>query len=257
LPRLIQAILIGVFGWGLVSIGATALSEEIPFQPGEELVYRLRWSFISAGTAVLKVLEPEMINGQLAQHFSLTVKSNRVVDAFYKVRSQIDGWTDLAVSHSLLYKKRQTEGRHRRNVVVTFDWDARRAQYIDYYKDKHRSATLMSGAFDPLSAAFYFRTLALQKDINIVYPVSDGKKCVLGRGTVVKREKIKIKGTAYDTWVVVPDLEHVGGVFKKSKNAKIRLWVTTDHRHLPVKMTSKVIVGSFVGELIEIRNASP
>lgn len=256
MPRLIQLILICVFGWGLVSIGSTALSEEIPFQPGEELVYRIRWSFISAGTAVLKVLEPEMINGQSAQHFSLTVKSNRLVEPFYKVRSQIDGWTDFTVSHSLLYKKRQNEGRHRRNVVVTFDWDAGTAQYIDYLKGKHRFATLIPGAFDPLSAAFYFRTLALQKDIIIVYPVSDGKKCVLGRGTVVKREKIKIKGTTYDTWVVVPDLEHVGGVFRKSKSAKIRLWVTADHRRLPVKMTSKVIVGSFVGELIEIRNST-
>jgi len=114
----------------------------------------------------------------------------------------------------------------------------------------------MPGAFDPLSAAFYFRTLALEKDGAIVYPVSDGKKCVLGRGSVVKREKIKINKTTYDTWVVVPDLEHVGGVFRKSKNAKIRLWVTADRRRLPVKMTSKVIVGSFMGELIEVRSTT-
>jgi len=255
MTRLKKLILITAFGLGFMSIGSTVpagqMPFQLPFQPGEELVFRIRWSFIPAGTAVLKVLEPDMINGRPAQHFVLTVKSNRFVDQFYKVRSRIEGWTDMAVSHSLLYKKRQDEGRYRRNVAVTFNWDAHTARYIDYYEGENRSVKLMPGAFDPLSAAYYFRTLKLEKDIEIVYPVSDGKKCVLGRGWVVKREKIKIKGTTYDTWVIIPELKHVGGVFRKTKNAKIRLWVTADHRHLPVRITSKVVVGSFVGELIE------
>jgi hypothetical protein len=241
----------GTFGLGLFFIGSATSAGQIPFQPGEELVYRIRWSFIPAGTAVLKVLDPEIVNGQSTQHFSVTVKSNRFVDSFYKVRSQIDGWTDMAVSHSLLYKKKQNEGRHRRDVVVIFDWDSNQAQYIDYFRGKVRSATLMPGTFDPFSAVYYFRTLTIKKDDEIVYPVSDGKKCVLGRGRAVKREKINIKGITYDTWVVVPEIKHLGGVFKKSKNAKIRFWITADHRRLPVKIASKVVVGSFIAELIK------
>jgi hypothetical protein len=50
--------------------------------------------------------------------------------------------------------------------------------------------------------------------------------------------------------LVEPDLKHVGGVFKKSKNAKLRIWVTADARRIPVKIESEVIVGSFVGELV-------
>lgn len=243
-------LLIAALGLCLGFTGNPALSKELPFQPGEELVFRIKWSFIPAGTAVLKVLKTEILDGKPVQHFSLTVKSNKFVDSFYKVRSQIDGWTDLAVSQSLLYQKKQNEGRHRRNVVVTFDWDAKMVRYFDSIKGKSRSAELISGAFDPLSAAFYFRTLTLQKDSIIVYPVCDGKKCVLGRGWVVDREKIRIEGTTYDTWVLIPELKHVGGVFRKTKNAKIKLWVTADDRRLPVKITSKVIVGRFVGELI-------
>ncbi len=214
-------------------------------------MYRVRWSFIPAGTAVLKVLKPEKIDGQITQHFSLTAKSNRFVDTFYKVRNRIDGWTDMAVSHSLLYKKKQREGRHRRDVVVTFDWDANQARYIDYFRGKYRSAILMPGAFDPFSAVYYFRTLNIKKDDEIVYPVCDGKTCVIGRGRAAKREKIDINGTIYDTWVIVPELKHLGGVFKKSKNAKIRVWITADQRRLPVKIASKVVVGSFIAELIK------
>jgi len=42
----------------------------------------------------------------------------------------------------------------------------------------------------------------------------------------------------------------VGVVFEKSKNAKIQVWVTADKRRMPVKIKSKVVVGSFVGELV-------
>ncbi len=248
--RFSKWFLIAALGLCLGFTGVPALSQDLPFQPGEELVYRIKWSFIPGATAVLKVLKTEILDGKPAQHFTLKVKSNKFVDSIYKVRSQIDGWTDLFVTHSLLYKKRQNEGRHRRNVVVTFDWGANRVRYYDFLKGKSRSAKLMPGAFDPLSAAFYFRTLTLQKESVIIYPVCDGKKCVSGRGQVVDREKIRIDGETYDTWVVVPELKHVGGVFRKTKDAKVRLWVTADHRRLPVKLTSKVIVGSFVAELV-------
>jgi hypothetical protein len=49
---------------------------------------------------------------------------------------------------------------------------------------------------------------------------------------------------------VEPQLKHIGGVFKKSKDARLQIWVTTDKRHLPVRIKSKVIVGSFVAELV-------
>jgi hypothetical protein len=51
-----------------------------------------------------------------------------------------------------------------------------------------------------------------------------------------------------------PELKEIGGLFKKSKNAKIQLWVTADERRLPVKIASKVSVGSFIGELMTIEN---
>jgi hypothetical protein len=43
-------------------------------------------------------------------------------------------------------------------------------------------------------------------------------------------------------------------VFKKSKDAKLQIWVTADARRIPVKIKSKVAVGSFVGELMSVEN---
>ena len=250
MPLFYKLLGFSLFYFGLLISPANICSMELPFQPGEELVFRIKWSFIPAATAVLKVLPPELIDGKPAHHFSLTVKSRGIIDVFYKVRSHIDGWTDIALNRSLLYKKRQAEGRHRRHVVVTFDWPNNIVRYYDYIKSKARSATLLPGALDPLSSVYYIRTLPIDSDSEIIYPVCDGKKCVIGRGWVIGRETIDIDGKRYDTWVLNPELKNLGGVFKKSKNAKIKLWVTAVHRRLPVKLTSKVFVGSFVGELV-------
>ena len=90
----------------------------------------------------------------------------------------------------------------------------------------------------------------LEKVKTVERPVTDGKKCVIGKASVVKRETITLSdGTKYDTFLLEPELQHIGGVFEKSKDAKIKVWVTADKRRIPVKITSKVIVGSFIGEL--------
>ena len=85
-------------------------------------------------------------------------------------------------------------------------------------------------------------------------PLTDGKKWILGRARVVKREKVTVLSGIYNTYLVEPDLEHIGGVFKKSKDAKLQIWVTADDRRIPVKIKSKVAVGSFVGELMSVEN---
>lgn len=228
---------------------ARAFKKDAPFYPGEKLTYRLRWNFIPAGEAVLEVLPIVTINGVQSYHFVLTAKSNSFVDLFYKVRDRIDAYSDLDMIHSILYRKKQKEGRTKRNVIVNFDWDKKEAQYSNF-KKKKKPIPLLPGSFDPLSVYYFSRFIDLEKNSEIRRPVTDGKKCVIGIAKVIKREKIKLKSGTYDTYLMVPDLKHLRGVFEKSKNAKIKLWVSADKARIPVKIKSKVIVGSFIGELI-------
>lgn len=78
-----------------------------------------------------------------------------------------------------------------------------------------------------------------------------------GRVRVQKREKVRVSGKVYDAFLLVPELTHAGGVFEKSPGARIRIWVTADHRHLPLMIKSKVIVGSFRAELVEAESMIP
>jgi len=69
-------------------------------------------------------------------------------------------------------------------------------------------------------------------------------------------ELAKVEAGEFDTFLVEPDLQHVGGVFKKGKDAKLHLWVTADDRRIVVKAKSKVVVGHFVAELISTEGVS-
>ncbi len=139
-----------------------AFEQNSPFYPGEKLTFQLRWNFIPAGEAVLEVLPIVTINGVRAYHFVLTAKSNSFIDVFYKVRDKIDAYSDLDMTHSILYRKKQREGKIKRNVVVNFDWDKKEAQYSNF-KKKKKPISLLPGSFDPLSVYYYSRYIDLDR----------------------------------------------------------------------------------------------
>jgi hypothetical protein len=233
-----------------IAIAAPAPAAELPFAPGERLTFELRWLWIPAGTAVLEVMPVNGEAGREMLHFRLSVRSNEVLDKVYMVRDRVDAFTDLTLSRSLAYTKRQHEGRTRRNVTVTFDWQRSQARYHTPSESRDPVA-LLPGTLDPLSVFYFARRFDLSAVTRMERPVTDGKKCVVGVGRVVARESIRLSnGMAYDTYRIEPDLKHIGGVFRKSPNAKIQLWVTADRRRIPVKIKSRVVVGSFIGELI-------
>ena len=226
----------------------TALERALPFHPGEKLTFQVRWSFIPAGEAVLEILPIESIQGVTSYHFVMMAKTYPFVDLFYKVRDRIDAFTDTGMTHSILYKT-QKKGKRKKNVVVTFNWEKQTTQYSNQ-GTKAKPIVIKPGSFDPLSVFYAFRLYDLKAGTKLQIPVTDGKKCVEGVATVIKREKITVANRTYDTFLVEPDLKHIGGVFEKSKKAKLEIWVTADTQKIPVKMRSKVIVGSFVAELI-------
>lgn len=219
------------------------------FQPGERLNFDLHWNGIFAGTAVLTVEPWVEIGGRPAWHFLLSVRSSPFLDLFYKVRSTFEGFADLDLSRSLLYRKKQQEGSYRSDVRVEFDWETGTARYENRGK-KRQETPLLPGTLDPLSVCYFLRLQDLAVGQELEAPVSDGKKCVPGRIRVVAREFVRSPAGRFDTFVLEPDLRHLEGVFKRSKAATLRVWITADEKRIPVRVKSEVKVGHFTATFI-------
>ena len=248
---------LGLLLWLLVVARWASAEEPVPaFAPGERLTYEIRWMFIPAGAAILEVAPHSRVERQPACHFIMSVRTNSFVDVFYKVRDRIEAWTDLGVTRSLRYQKLQRQGAHRqRDVSVVFDWKRNQATYSDRGRFQ-APADLMDGTLDPLAAFYFTRTMPLIPGTAVERPVTDGKKTVIGRARVVGRERIQVPAGTFDTVLVEPDLSEVKGVFEKSPGARIKLWLTDDGRHIPVRIRSQVVVGHFSGELVAAEGIS-
>jgi hypothetical protein len=223
---------------------------------GERLVYQIRWMQIPAGEAVLETAAAGRFDGRPARHFIMTVRTNDFVDTFYKVRSRIESWTDAELTRSLRYRKQQREGNHRpRDERVDFNWSNR--SVIHSNRNRTRAPLFVPpSTLDPLAALYFTREAPLRTGDEITRPVTDGKKIVTGRARVVGRERIQVPAGVFDTVMIEPDLRDVGGVFEKSPEARIQLWLSDDERRIPVRVHSKVVVGYFVGELTAMQGGS-
>jgi hypothetical protein len=239
-------LLSGVF-WAVA--GADAADKVFPFYPGEKMTFRFRWNFITAGTGTMEVFPITDIDGTKAYHFVLTARSSSFIDLFYEVRTMSESYSDTEMTRSLLYREK-SEGSEKKDVLVTFDWNRKEVQYSNFGKARD-PVSILPGSFDPLSLYYAFRLYNLDVGDVIEIPVTDGKKSVIGKAKVAGRETIEVMGKAYDTYRIEPDLEHFGGVFKKSKKAKLEIWLSADEKKIPLRMRVKVIIGSIVFERVE------
>lgn len=219
-----------------------------PFYPGERLTFIVTWGAIPVGEGVLEVMPCSEVDGLEARHFVMITRTNAFADIFYRVRDRMEGFTDRDMTRSLLYTK-TSRGKSKRSVVVTYDWDEMRSRYFNH-GEEHASVSLLPGSFDPLSMFYAFRFFDIDVGKELAIPVSDGKKTVTGRAVVVERDVIDVRGVDYETFLVRVDMGDVDGVFKKSRDADLFVWITADDRRMPVRMKSSVAVGSFTVELL-------
>ena len=249
--RSFTALLLSVPFLSRFSLADESDQEKLPaFEPGEKLKYSLGWQFIVAGHATLEVQPDEEWEGRKVRCFSMKAKTRKTVDHLFKVRDSLSSITEYDLSRSLAFTKIQREGKTKRDVTVDFDWTNLKANYFEALKGKSLQIDIPENTLDPLSSFYFVRNQELEVGKVIKGPMTDGKRAKEAEIKVVKRERIKVNGKKYDTFKLVPDLKDVGGVFEKSKNAKVEIWCTADHRHIPVLMKSKVVVGSFRAELI-------
>ena len=244
----IMVFIISFYG-AFISVN-TAQAATIPFEPGEKLTYALRWENIPAGELHLEIHPITTIGDSPAYHFVLIAKSNSAVDLFCKIRDRIDAYANTAMTHSVFYQKKRAGGKKVRREQTTFDWLNHKVQYAGSGAP-HKPVRLLPGSFDPLSAFYYTRMAISEKNPRILRPVTDGKNNFMGNTNIIGRETITLNnGKRYDTLVLEPDIGLFGGVFKDSKDAKLRVWITADEKRIPVQIKTKVKVGYFIGELV-------
>jgi len=220
----------------------------LPFVLGERLEYDLKWGFFRVGSASMEVFSenPQEPEGPKIVRFQ--VRTNSFADAFYKVRTTVKSTLDSSFSKTLKYEKSQHEGSTHREIIVEYDYKKKEARYFEG-NNLTKITSIPGPVFDPLSIAYFFRLHSLVPGGKTTLPTCDGKKF---RQVVVltgKREHIKLPQGKIFAIGTSPEMENLGGVFNKSPKGMLEVWYSDDDRKVPVRVRSKVIVGSFTATL--------
>lgn len=228
----------------------SAGADTLPFAPGEKLFYEVRWEQVPVARVSLEVGPVEEIRGEAAYHFVFRARTYPALDVLFPVDGHIGGYTDLGLTRSFRLEKDMREGWTRRAYRVDFDWDRGIADYIKKGKTK-RSVSLPDGTLDMLSILYYVRSLPLTAGMTVARPLNSGKKIHPAEALVVRKETILVGGRAWPAFLIEPDVRKAGGLFKKSDKPRFLLWISADERKIPLKVVSKVWVGSFFVELTD------
>ncbi len=226
---------------------APLLAAGLPFSAGEELFFRLRWGVFVGGEGSLKVEQEKN-----AWHFIATGKSTPFLDNIYRVRLRIDARTDLGMTCFSSYEERTQENKKDKSKSIFFDPQTGTVRRIDPKKTRTLHTDLKS-IFDPLSLFYSFRTQELSVGAVLRTTITDGKKIVHGTAKVIKQEKITVPAGTFNCWRIEPDIKDVGGVFKKSKNARMWLWVSADKHKIPLRIRTKIALGSITSDLTAVK----
>jgi hypothetical protein len=219
-----------------------------PFKMPEKFIYDLTWTGIKAGTASLESVS----DGDKFKIIS-TARSADWISVFYTVDDRIESTLlrnaeKSAIGQPYRYRINIREGRHRRDKEVLFDQDAKKATYIDHLKKERKEYALPGLVFDPISSFFYVRLLKLVVGEPAHVTIFDSKKIWNVEVQVLKKERISLPIGTFNTIVIKPVLQSEGIFFSKGD---VLIWLTDDVKHIPVKLQTKVAVGSITATLVQ------
>jgi hypothetical protein len=204
---------------------------------------------VRAGDASLVVENEGYVDGEIMYRFVSTATSSRFFSTFFKVKDEVISVWSPTRGVPVQFERRISEGKFRKNETVRFDHEGKVAVYED-----GTELEIPDGVQDVLSAFYAVRTHRLRVgDVIDIFNHNDRKNYDL-QVRVLSRETVTVPAGEFDCFVVEPLLE-TAGLFKQE--GRLTIWLTTDARHMPVLMKSKVAVGSIVAELESFRLGRP
>lgn len=246
--RRLVVLLLAILYLQPVSAQSLPKRDEAVFEPGEELEYRVRYGFITAGQATLKVASTDVkFNNRPVYHLIANGRTAGSFDVFKRVRNRYDSYIDREELTPHLYTENIREGNYRRNDKARFYQDQRK---VVSAKGTYKGA---GQTFDIVSAYYFARNLDLTgvkigEEFEMYYYLQD--KITTLKVKYLGKETIKTHNGYLRCLKFNPSIQP-GRIFRK--DSKLYLWVSDDVNRVPVKANVELLIGSATLELMEAK----
>ncbi|HBO70654.1 MAG TPA: hypothetical protein DD658_11285 [Deltaproteobacteria bacterium] len=216
----------------------------------EELVYRVEFLGLTMGYARFSLRGKMLLEGKEVYHLSVRAWTSDLLSMVYPMNDTIEYYLDVETLAPV--RQEHTKSR-KQDDIAYFDQDAGTIVYR--YKETgkvRKRVEALPLVYDPVSVAYYFRSrpLAEEEPSRHMYA---GRKLWEVSAKPVGYERIRTDRGEFDTVMIRPVLRRNGNLEDKGD---LRIWMTRDERHLPVRVYAKfkkIRIWTLLGELLPDR----
>ena len=230
----------------------------LAYQSGERMYFTMHyeWGMINSdiGSAIVS-LDEVTFNGQKAFRCSVTGKTTRMYDLFFKVRENFTSWFTVNGLRPLKFTRDTYEGKYEAKNTYIYHWDAAEP-YID--ADVHTSSMghkklelpLTKCTFDLPALFFFARNIDMNK-------VQKGKKYPMTFAIddevfnvhfiFYGKEVIDVKGLGKVNAIKFSARLIAGEIF--NGDTDVMIWISDDENKVPVYFEAPILVGKASGRM--------
>lgn len=217
--------------------------ENHAFTVGEKLTYDVKYGFVTAGIATMAIPRIKRISGREAYNITFDVNSVPSFNWIYKVRDHYETYLDVEGIFPWRFEQHIREGGYKRDFSAFFDQRTGRAKTSEgVYKIPKYSN-------DIVSALYYARTLDFSnmKKGDLIHLQNFYKDTVYNLDVkYLGKDQITVSAGTFNCFIVEPIIIK-GGLFKSE--GSIFVWLSDDELKIPIKVKTKVVIGSIDADL--------
>jgi len=224
---------------------AQKAEDQKAFSVGEKLLFDVNFGFITAGYAEMVIPKLDTVLGTTTYQVQFNVRSTPTFDFFFEVRDRYETYLDTATTVPWRFEQHIKEGSFRRDYSAIFD------QNNNIAKTGEGDFPIPEYVHDIMSAFYYARTIDYSKfKVGQRVHLQNFFKGKINPLDVkyLGKQKIEVDAGTFNCIIVEPMVKE-GGLFKSE--GRILIWLSDDENKIPVKVSTKVVIGSIDAELRE------
>ncbi|OGD78945.1 MAG: hypothetical protein A2Y64_02140 [Candidatus Coatesbacteria bacterium RBG_13_66_14] len=227
-----------------LALPALAATDDLPFAPGEKLIYSVSYGDTKAGICVMKVVKRVTYEGHTCLKLVMELRSSTAFSDFFYVKDDIESLFDVSVLGTRRYEKHLVEGDYATDEILYYDQEN---HTITREGDVREG--IIAGGCDALAAFYHVRTQDIKVGGELSFPYADATRNEVVKVKVIKKETVTVPAGTFECFLVQPMLEEETGIFRQQ--GQVFIWVSADEFKIPVKITGLTWFGEVRCELEE------
>jgi len=227
-------------------------------------LYEISWQGIKVGSASFEVdAEGSEQNSEaIVQNKNLVAikaeaKSAKLIDVFYRLRHESESLVEKKTMQPVKFSTWQKENSKIKSAELNFGKDSRiqGTTEKDGKIEKENDFKSHNFTLDPISAAFFARSIPIEVGTKASFDVFNGKHRYLITFNVTAIEEIEIMGKLRKAFKAVPSVQKLTDTEGEKRLQAASIWISADETREILKLESKVFVGSVNATLVKVENS--